>query len=559
MVEPIMNHDGDEYEYDAFVSYSKEDRPWVEEYLLTGLEGRGKIIFDPGKDIPVGEVKSKGIEQAVRESRHMIAVISPAWLKNEWKAFEHQLVEMHDLDMSRRKLLPLRLRHVDDLPERISRVADVDFTDRSKWEGALQRLITSMETRDTEDADIPPENRSSEDGESVSRLAITPGSVAPPTIPSSPRLQKLGCKHDPFAYLHAETTPQDLLEYTYVEHPGFQQDVILDFRHSTVLLALSGGGNTVSCYKFESVLKEHHFETSTTETNAASFPSRALIVNYDGLAVGGVTDHVDISDHTRPLLSAVADAIRAHIDRHPDRFRASDDKVQITLWSFLTQYSSFNPALQRWSDPRLDDSYAVFERRGDVETVFQSGVQVHRILTMLVDLIAYLGLDCMYILVDGVEGLHGEDTGMIERLMMPLLNALPLFSIDGVVFKFFLPLKLDDLVVQSRGYSTGRLRKLHIEWNEKRLVKLLNRRLEWASDERIKDFVVLCDQELLAEDIDVAKKLAELALRHRFGPPRAILKLAKLLFEDGEGRLTRDEWEQFLLSQASDLKKYPFT
>ena len=100
------------YVYDVFISYSLADRDWVEAELLPRLEQAGVRVAIDYRDFIVGKPLIENIEAAVDASRRTIVVLSPEWVASEWNAFEALLIRTQDPAVTRRKLLPLRIRRV---------------------------------------------------------------------------------------------------------------------------------------------------------------------------------------------------------------------------------------------------------------------------------------------------------------------------------------------------------------------------------------------------------------------------------------------------------------
>ena len=72
--------------YDVFLSYSSKDKTWVRSALLQFIESKGfKVCFDE-RDFPYGCNLLQAIVSAVYESRKVIAVVSPNYLKSAWCA-----------------------------------------------------------------------------------------------------------------------------------------------------------------------------------------------------------------------------------------------------------------------------------------------------------------------------------------------------------------------------------------------------------------------------------------------------------------------------------------
>lgn len=142
---------GSEYPFDIFISHAPADQEWVDEWLLPRLEAAGLRVAVGYRDFVVGTPMVENIEWAVRSSHRTVVVLTPAWLEDEWNAFEALLVRTMDPAARQRKLLPVLLQPCE-LPELIDSLAKVDLTVERRWEKQLKRL-----TRDIQDViPVPP-------------------------------------------------------------------------------------------------------------------------------------------------------------------------------------------------------------------------------------------------------------------------------------------------------------------------------------------------------------------------------------------------------------------
>lgn len=148
-----------EYPYDVFVSYSPEDRAWVEKWLLPRLEQAELRVFDHD-DFIVGMPRLENIERAVELSRRTIVVLTPAWLASEWNAFEAMLVRASDPAARRRRLIPVLLKPCE-LPDALRALEPADFTAESHWTKEARRLTRDL--RDLIPVRFPPAQRRASD------------------------------------------------------------------------------------------------------------------------------------------------------------------------------------------------------------------------------------------------------------------------------------------------------------------------------------------------------------------------------------------------------------
>lgn len=74
--------------YDVFISHSTPDRAWVQEVLLTPLEGQGYQVCVGYRDFRQGFTILDEIERGILQSRKTLLVVTPAYLTELWSTLE---------------------------------------------------------------------------------------------------------------------------------------------------------------------------------------------------------------------------------------------------------------------------------------------------------------------------------------------------------------------------------------------------------------------------------------------------------------------------------------
>lgn len=102
----LHNDCNDDFQFDAFVSYSSEDNDFVHGQLIQELETRAGLIlnvhnrdFIPGRPIPCN------IVDAVQNSRRTLVVLSRELLRSDWCHYEMQMATMEAAHTGRDVLL----------------------------------------------------------------------------------------------------------------------------------------------------------------------------------------------------------------------------------------------------------------------------------------------------------------------------------------------------------------------------------------------------------------------------------------------------------------------
>jgi hypothetical protein len=144
-----------EYQYDVFVSYSHNDRTWVCDELLPRLEEDGLRVCVDARDFEIGVPSLVNMERAVDNSRHTLAVLTPAWVESQWTEFESLLVGTADPAGRAGRLLPLMLQPCQP-PRRIAMLTYADFTQPASRADQFKRLLKQLQSIST--APTPPES-----------------------------------------------------------------------------------------------------------------------------------------------------------------------------------------------------------------------------------------------------------------------------------------------------------------------------------------------------------------------------------------------------------------
>jgi len=131
-----------DYHYDVFISYSSDNKHWVTNWLLPHLEAAGLQVCIDHRDFDVGVASLKNIERALDNSRHTLAVLTPAWVASEWTELEVLLTQTGDPAARRRRVLPLVLKNCQP-PQRIDMLTYADFRQQEDWEGQLERVVSA--------------------------------------------------------------------------------------------------------------------------------------------------------------------------------------------------------------------------------------------------------------------------------------------------------------------------------------------------------------------------------------------------------------------------------
>jgi hypothetical protein len=140
--------------YDVFISYSHEDEAWVTGTLLPRLEGAGLRTCVDFRDFIPGKPALVNMQDAAKNSRHTLLVLTRAWVESEWTLYESLLTRIRDPAGLQRRTVPLRLQACE-LPDFIAMLTWVDFTRPERQAIAWTQLLTALGAPPVQEA--PPE------------------------------------------------------------------------------------------------------------------------------------------------------------------------------------------------------------------------------------------------------------------------------------------------------------------------------------------------------------------------------------------------------------------
>lgn len=132
-----------EFRYDAFISYSHQDGPWVIGVLLPRLEQAGIRVCIDTRDFDIGLPVLVNIENAIQQSRVTLLVLTPDWVASEWATFEGLLLQFSDPTGRRRRILPLLVRDCTP-PDRLRIFTYLDLRSSADFETQLARLLATL-------------------------------------------------------------------------------------------------------------------------------------------------------------------------------------------------------------------------------------------------------------------------------------------------------------------------------------------------------------------------------------------------------------------------------
>ena len=116
------------------------------------------------------------------------------------------------------------------------------------------------------------------------------------------------------------------------------------------------------------------------------------------------------------------------------------------------------------------------------------------------------------------------------ELVRPLMAMTKLHSIDGLVFKFLLPLEIRDLAYTSLRFD--QYSEVTVVWDDEQLREMLLLRVEKCRIGDKKTWVpALCGTELDLEN-ELIKATSKISDKYQTGAPRVMMLLGAMLFRE---------------------------
>lgn len=128
--------------YHLFISYAQADRAWVEGYLLDALRAAGVSIHSE-EAFRLGAPRLIEFENAIKNSKRTLLVLSPAYLAENFGGFVDVLAQSYGAETGTWPVIPLKL-HPVALPPRLAQLVALGATDEEEQEAAVARLLRDL-------------------------------------------------------------------------------------------------------------------------------------------------------------------------------------------------------------------------------------------------------------------------------------------------------------------------------------------------------------------------------------------------------------------------------
>jgi nucleoside phosphorylase len=145
----------DEFHYDAYISYSYEDREWVDNVLLPILELEGLRLCIDYCDFKIGVPTLVNIEGAVETSHKSLFILTSNWVRSEWPTFESLLDQTSDPVKLGYRIVPILVEYCT-FPQRLRDFTFLDLTKPTIFDHQIQRLVKAIRTSKIKQKPVNP-------------------------------------------------------------------------------------------------------------------------------------------------------------------------------------------------------------------------------------------------------------------------------------------------------------------------------------------------------------------------------------------------------------------
>lgn len=135
-----------DFKYDVFISYSHKDEAWADYVLRQRLDDAGLKVCIDYRDFEAGKMVLLNMQDAVKQSKHIVLVLTRNWLNSEFSLFEALMAGTKDPAGVEKKIIPLLCADgvQNDINDFIAARTWVDFTRKDRDDIAWKQLFSVL-------------------------------------------------------------------------------------------------------------------------------------------------------------------------------------------------------------------------------------------------------------------------------------------------------------------------------------------------------------------------------------------------------------------------------
>ncbi|MBN1186513.1 MAG: toll/interleukin-1 receptor domain-containing protein [Bacteroidales bacterium] len=128
--------------YDLYISHSSKDKEFVRKLANDLIKNGLTIWLDEWNMIP-GESFADSMNQAMRDSKYILIIMSPAYFSSEWTKQEYNFGMYEELNSNKVKIIPVLYKQCD-IPIPLKSKLYIDFSSSEKYKPSLEKLIKDL-------------------------------------------------------------------------------------------------------------------------------------------------------------------------------------------------------------------------------------------------------------------------------------------------------------------------------------------------------------------------------------------------------------------------------
>ncbi|MCP4346186.1 MAG: trypsin-like peptidase domain-containing protein [Desulfobacterales bacterium] len=364
-------------------------------------------------------------------------------------------------------------------------------------------------------------------------------------------LEAVGFKRNPFEGIDARYEPY-LMEY-FIYPVGFEKML---GNNPAVLYAPRGGGKTASRR-----MVEHACEVGDdVEDNIFT----VVYEDFQGVVeqASGTLSKVTAKMHVEAIIKNSIQQLFDYLLKYP-KVMTHNSESMLILKQFIQKFPGcieeyrINKALRETNITKTDILNAIkhdcidgllFKVEDDFHPLIrfmtailkQEITENHideltptQLMERLFNLIKNVGFDCMFILIDNVDGLYetDDDDNACVTLLSSLAGTVSLMCLERVYFKFFLPIGTKPIISKFKSFRINQVRPVMAEWPPEKLHMVLRERLKAATKKERRFPITTLDE---VSVVELRGRIDNELVKHS-KTPRDLLTLGKEVLQKHQG------------------------
>lgn len=309
---------------------------------------------------------------------------------------------------------------------------------------------------------------------------------------------------DAFEYLYAEPE-EEWLHRAFVEPSEYGR---IASTRSMLVLGPHGSGKSALC----------HFLLRSMK---APSDKRLAVLFQPRQPAEHQSQHENARNYLTQIVDLTLRELLIYIGTNPDAFSQLPSWLHDTLYWLLQSHMQGHPVAvaDRLQDQLQDDGAKLVRKileKAPKYSLYKNPSETE-IVREIAEVRKYLGLDSIWLFVDGFERWLDIDQTLLAEALQALLSILSLFEIPGFAIKLLAPSEIESTLMTSSGILRRRLDVARLSWTDDALIKIVEKRLALLTG------MSTCSLRKVAED----DRLVELLREYGGDTPRGWLDVGR--------------------------------